>query len=411
MTRGAELRANWRLVVAGALGFGFGLSGLPFYTFGVFVEPLSHAFGWKIAAIQAGLTVSYLTTMLLLPTIGGLVDRLGPRRVALTSVGLFSLAFMLLAVQTGSLWQFYLTWFLIALSGTGTLAVTWSRVTNGAFKSARGLALGLALLGSGVMGVVGPPVAAALVAALGWRAAYAILGLSPLLIAFPVIHAFLRPVHTAGTATVAQAEGLTLAQALRTPQLWIIGVSFLFIAGGVAGLIPNLIKIQTSAGGSRATATFAASLVGVFVILGRVSCGALMDRVWAPVVAAIYLCLPAGACLLLTQPGLGPGGSALAAACIGLAAGAEMDLLPYLVSRYFGLGRFGAILGFASAFFYLGASAGGLSLGAVYDITGSYRPALMTCAVLFLISVGGLLALGPYPNLPRLAEEPAPVDL
>ena len=388
----SELRRNWRLLAACTVGFGMSLSGIPFYTLGVFVDPLHAAFGWSVGEVQLGLTISYLTTMAVLPGVGWLADRIGVRAVALGSLVLLGVAFMCLGLQGGQLWGFYLNWFFISLFGTGTLAITWSRALTHAFVAGRGLALGLSLLGTGVIGIVGPQITRELIDAVGWRWAYVCLGAAPIVIAVPTTWLFFRdetPDHHRAAAG--------LPARLADPRLWLIGGAFLVIAGGVAGVIPNLIKVFTSHGVSRADAVLATSWVGVFVVIGRVSCGALIDRFWAPAVAAIFVLAPAAACAVLAHGGVRPGTAALASALVGLAAGAEFDLLPFLISRYMPLERFTRSLAVASACFYLGAGLGGPALAWFYDRQGSYSVGLWTAAGLFAAAAATLLCLGPYP--------------
>jgi len=391
-----ELRENWRVLTACTVGFGMSLSGVPFYTLGVFVDPLRAAFGWSVGSIQMGLTVSYLTTMLVLPLIGWLADRHGARLVALVSLTGLSLAFMALGLQTGALWTYYVNWFVIALFGTGTLAITWTRAITHAFSAGRGLALGLSLLGTGVTGVFGPSAARALIDAVGWRWAYACLGVLPILIAGPTTLVLFKdesPRRGSGAKPLPAAFG--------DGRLWILAAAFMVIAGVVSGSISNLIKVLTSEGLGRADAVLAASVVGLFVVIGRVSCGALMDRFWGPGVAAVFVMMPAAACVLLGLGAATAGAAAASAALIGLTAGAEFDLLPFLISRYLPLERFTGSLAAASSCFYLGAAMGGPALAAFYDHVGTYRAGLLGAAALLTAAAGGLLFLGPYPGAER----------
>ncbi len=391
-----ELRQGWPLVMASGTGFGLGLSGLPFYTYGVFVGPLRDAFGWSMATAQGGLTMNYLATIVTIPITGWLADRFGARALVLPSLALFSLSFMLLGTLNGGHGQFFALWALVSATGTGTLALTWSRALSGAFDRDRGLALGLALLGSGVAGFVGPPLARWLIDAFGWRMAYVVLGALPLVVAWPMAFAFFReaPRSSGDAATL---TGSTLGSALRHPRLWLLGAAFFMIGAGVTGLVPNLIKILTNAGVTVHQAVLAASLVGLFVIVGRVLCGFMLDRWRAPVVAFVFLVLPALSCLLLGRGEVGLLAAAAAGGLMGLATGAEFDLLPYLVGRYFGLARFGAILGVLSSIFYLGAAMGAPVIGKIYDHVGSYGPGLAAIAGLFVTSAVLLLFLGAYP--------------
>jgi MFS family permease len=370
---------------------------------GVFVDPLHAAFGWSVSQVQIGLTISYLTTMAILPAVGALADRVGVRAVALGSLTGLGLAFMALSLQRGQLWAFWLNWFFISLFGTGTLAITWTRPLTHAFRAGRGLALGLSLLGTGVIGIFGPPAARALIDAVGWRWAYVCLGAAPILIAVPTTLLFFRdPAPT----TSHGSKGLPAS--LRDPRLWLLGVAFLLIAGGVSGTITNLIKAVTAEGVSRADAVAAASLVGLFVIVGRVSCGALIDRFWAPGVAAIFVMMPATACALLAGGPARPGVAAISAALIGLTAGAEFDLLPFLIGRYLPLRRYTGSLAVSSACFYLGAAAGGPLLAMVYDRLGSYRLGLWGASGLFAVAAVALVCLGPYPVFESVSASSRP---
>ena len=187
-----SLRRGAGVLVASAAGFGLGLSGLPFYTVGVFLAPLTQAFRWSGAEVQGGLTLLLLANVVTLPAAGALVDRLGPRTVALGSVLLFSLSFMSFGTLRGDLWGFYVHWIAMSVAGAGTLSVTWTRTIGAIFDRRRGLALGLAMMGTGITALVAPSLANALITRFGWRMAYALLGAAPLLIAGPLVWLFFK---------------------------------------------------------------------------------------------------------------------------------------------------------------------------------------------------------------------------
>jgi len=398
------------VLAAAGVGFGLGLSGLPFYTSGVFLDPLMLAFHWKAAEVQSGLLVMLWIAALLSPVAGWAVDRFGARIVASLSVLLFSLSFMSLGLTGPDIGRYRLMWGLVGVGGAGTLPLVWGTVVSLHFKAGRGLALGLVLAGSGVTGFLAPPAANALIEAFGWRAAYVSLGALPLVFALPMVWLLLpkgsAAHHETDPAMLKEAErGASVAQALASPQFWLIAIAFMLVAGTAAGCISNLIKILVSHSQPRGAAVGIASVVGLFVIGGRAASGALMDRLWAPGVAAAFLMGPAFGCgLLILQPGSLAAATA-AAMLIGLAAGAEFDLLAYLLAAYFGLRRYGAIYGVAAALFSLAGGAGPLLFATVFDAAGSYDPILKASAVAFLISGGGLLLLGKYPTFASAAPE------
>jgi MFS family permease len=367
------------------------LSGIPFYTLGVFVDPLRRAFGWQVASIQSCLTVSYLTTMMTLPAVGWLANRVGVRIVAICSLVFMSFAFMGMAFQDQNLWRFYVNWFLLALGGTGSLAITWTKPLASALQAARGMGLGLSLLGTGVIGMLGPPISRMLIDSFGWRMAYVCLGAAPLIIAVPVAFFFFHdptPLRSTVRAT----------RPFANPKLWVLGAIFVLLAAGVTGVVPNLIKILTSEGVHRNEAILVSSTIGLFVMAGRLLCGVLVDRFWAPGVAIGFIALSALGCSLLAMGATAHGAGFLAAALVGLTVGAEFDLMPFLVSRYLPQEHFTGSLAAISACFYLGAAISGPGLAIFFDLFGSYRAGLCISIAFFAFAAIALAVLGPYAN-------------
>jgi MFS family permease len=132
------------------------------------------------------------------------------------------------------------------------------------------------------------------------------------------------------------------------------------------------------------------------VILGRIIAGFLIDRIWAPLVAFAFLIVPAISCLILANPEIGLIYVAIAAALIGLAAGAEFDLIAFMTSRYFGMKDYAKIYGLQFVGFGIGAGFSPPLPGIVLARTGSYEPALYGVAGLFVLGATMLLLLGRY---------------
>jgi nitrate/nitrite transporter NarK len=86
----------------------------------------------------------------------------------------------------------------------------------------------------------------------------------------------------------------------------------------------------------------------------------------------------------------------VAALLVGLGQGSEFDILPYAISRYFGLRALGEIYGYAFAAITLGASLGPLVMGVSFDTTGSYSLALVSFAGATFAAAGLMTCLGPY---------------
>ncbi len=379
---------------------------MPFYTIGMFAPILAHEFHWTFAQIFAGITCTTIAVIVSSPAVGAAADRFGVRPVALTSVALFGISFMALALSNGSLVLYYSTWLIAAFVGAGTLPITWTQAVSNGFQRGRGLALGLSLIGTGLFGYAIKPIGTWLIAVLGWRGAYVAIGAMPLLLALPVGLLYFRdpgraPVGAGGRRPSAAARsalvpGLTMRETCREWRFWLLGLCFVSLAFAVGGLIPNLENMLRIAGFQRTDIVTLTSLIGLTVIVGRILGGWLIDHIWAPAVAAVLLGLPALACLRLASPHLDYHGAMLAIAAIGCAAGAEYDLLAFMVSRYFGMKHYGTIYGALYAFFALGAGVGPVFFGANFDRTHAYTLSLHLAAGLFLAPSALMLLLGRY---------------
>jgi MFS family permease len=196
-----------------------------------------------------------------------------------------------------------------------------------------------------------------------------------------------------------------------------LAVVFICIPIVANGTIVHLVPLLTDRGipASRAVVVF--SGIGVSLIVGRLLCGFLLDRFFGPHVAVTFVVLPMlGVVTLLASSD--PALTTLGALLVGLGMGAEVDLIGYLQSRYFGLRAFGQIYGYLFAVFTVGTGLGPFVMGATYDAFGSYRPALMAffavlaCAAWLLLR---LPRLYPYPVMvhvgDRVKEDPSPTSL
>jgi predicted MFS family arabinose efflux permease len=149
------------------------------------------------------------------------------------------------------------------------------------------------------------------------------------------------------------------------------------------------------------------------VIFGRIAGGLLIDRFWAPAVAAVLLGAPAAACLMLAGAHLDHRSAVLSICLIGLAAGAEYDLLAFMVARYFGMKSYGSIYGALYACFALGAGLGPVFFGADFDRSHGYSLSLHLACGLFIAPAVLLLLMGRYrtfdqegaPASPRISEQ------
>ncbi len=397
----AELRAGWRVLVACAVGVGLSAISLPFYAIGPLAKPIEAATGWARTDIFVAIVFSSGIGALTAPVTGWMVDRFGARAVALPSILGVSLG-LLVASQATSLAIFYAGFALTAILGAGTNPVLWSRVIAGHFDKARGTALGLALVGTALTSITLPYLVSALVPAVGWRGAMVGLALLPLLLSLPIGLAWLPSTRSDPKDGPGQPRpGLTVGEALRGYRFWVLGASILAVYLAISGLLANLVPTLSDRGVNPLRAASLAAAVGVAMVPGRILIGLLVDRFWAPAVGLVVIGLPILSCLILARS---DSFALLLLACVllGLAAGAELDLLAFLTARYFGLAHYAKIY----ALLYTALAAGSafaptLFARAVAD--GGVDTALATAALLF--GTGALLMplLGRYP----LLEAPA----
>ena len=165
----------------------------------------------------------------------------------------------------------------------------------------------------------------------------------------------------------------------------------------IVSMITNIVPMLVGKGMTQAEATVVFSSFGISLIVGRLASGILLDRIWGPLVAFFALMLPAIGCLIFLYM---PANTALmitATALIGLAAGAEYDIVVYLISRYFGLRAYPKTFGTMSGAISLGSGMSPLIYGPILDATGNYDALLMICSVSTTIGALMFLTLGAYP--------------
>jgi MFS family permease len=397
---------GWRVVLVSALGLFWGIP-IAVYSFSVFFKPLMQEFHAGRAAVSLGFTVQLLVGALSAAPAGWLIDRFGPRRVIMTGTAIFGLILIANRLFSGSLTRLYFFYVLLGLSIHGVGPIPYGTVVSHWFDRIRGLALGLTMLGIGLGAVVMPTVAQTLIARFGWNTAYSILGASVLLICWPTVACFLKEkpedlglVCDGATVTTylphnkGVRHGFTAREAWRSRDFWIMVCAFILVSASVQGCVVHMAAMLSDKGLSPHSAVLGSSLIGAAVLIGRTGTGYLLDRFLASRLAAIFFGGSAMgvAVLWLANSQLMLGGAFL----VGLGLGAEVDIIAYITSRYFGLLDFGKVYSSALAAFALAGALGPLVMGAGFDRTGSYRDPLILFFVAAAIAAALMTRLGPY---------------
>jgi cyanate permease len=238
------------------------------------------------------------------------------------------------------------------------------------------------------------------------------LGGTVFLLAFPAVALFLRDPAPGAQAGKVPLPGMEASEVVRSRNFWIMALVFMCIPIVANGIIFHLVALMTDRGiaAERAVAIFAA--IGPSLIAGRLVCGYLLDRFFGPYVAVAFIALPAlGVLVLLSSAD--PRITALGAVLVGIGLGAEVDLIGYLQSRYFGLRAFGQVYGYLFTIFTVGAAIGPFVMGFTFDLFGSYRPTLMAFFVVLAGAAVAMLRLSrpyPYPAGPGESAQAVPAS-
>ena len=399
----SRLDRAWQAVPASAVGLVFSVGALLLYSFGVFVRPLSTAFGWSRTELSGAVALSQYSLAFSAPVWGWLIDRYGPRAIMLPSTITIALLFGSLSLLTPHLWHLYLVFIAIPLFAGGASPLGYSAVLVRQFDRRLGLALGLALMGVGIGAAVLPPLAQALVESFGWRGAYAVLGGLALVLALPA--AFVATRAAPGPARMRREAGPgEVAQAVRSHAVILMCAPFVLIGVERLGVLAHLGPLLVDRGFTPAGAARMAGLTGLATVMGRGGLGGLLDRFHAPHLLAGIALLAAAAFLLLAYSS-GSASSTVVAVLLGLVVGAEVDFISFLIRRYFDPALFGRLYGIAFGLYLLGVGTGPLAMGASFDHFGSYRPGLVGFAAVALAVAGLAVAMPRYQ--PAAADIPA----
>ncbi|MFM0019463.1 MFS transporter [Paraburkholderia azotifigens] len=395
-TRGPSKRQLATIVAGAAIGMALGYAPVFNATAGVFAPVVLHEFHWtreqaavSYAASMAGLAAAS-------PFIGMLMDRFGVRRTILVSAILFSLSVACMSLQSGAIAAWVALSLAIGVSGAATSVLGYLAILPQWFDRRLGLATGCAMVGLGVGTAAAPTVTQHLIGAVSWRHAYQIIAcvsLAGSLLAYVLIRE--RKVVPRSSRSDRSGDIAVAERQFSVVKLGTIVAVALLASSATLSLNPHLPVLLADRGLSPGAAANCASLIGVGILVGRLLSGVLIDHLHAPYVGAGFLLAGAtGYLLLMNAASLQS--ALLACACIGLAIGAEGDLLSYLVRAYLGLNRFGLHYGIAFAGYGFGAVVGPLLAGRHFDLHRNYELPLRLAPVVLVVASALLISLGKY---------------
>jgi len=309
---------------------------------GLFMEPLTKAFGWSRSVLSAGVSVATITTAVLSPFVGVLIDRYGSRRLVLPGTILTIAAISAFALLNGSVVQWMVLWLLFGVASVSIKSTAWTASVLGVFQRSRGLALGLTLAGTAVAQTAVPPLGNYLITAFGWRAAFVLIAVGWGAITFVLAWRWFYDAHDQrpDPATLTDAEkepapaltGLSRQEAMRDSALWRVGISNFVVMALTMGLGVHLFPILTEAGVPRTQAAWMMSLMGLAGIAGKLVTGHLLDRFRPNWIGGVTLGACALAFLLLMYGIHSPALILVALVINGYAAGTKTQITGFLTA-------------------------------------------------------------------------------
>jgi MFS family permease len=374
----------------------------------VLIHPLEAEFGWSRAAIAFVVSVNLLLFGIASPVSGWLLDRFGPRKVMLGSLGLLIIG-VSGTIAMNQYWQFFLVWGVIVGIAAGCIgSVLTATVGNRWFAAKRGLALGILSSASSTGQLIFLPLFMAMIAYAGWRTGSMIL-IVVALILMPLLFLWMRDdpadiglePYGAGQPGIANAGGLaslrgarsanasiTLWEVFHTPTFWLLAGSF-FICGGTAnGLIgTHLIPHEIDIGIPQVTAASVVGIMGGLNFVGTVLSGWMTDKVqpkkWLAMIYALR-----GLSLLLLPFARDYRGLFLFAVIYGLDWFATVPPTMAITADTFGKENIGKVYGWIFMSHQIGAAAMASTAGALRTWIGDYQYAFLSGGVVAILAAG-----------------------
>lgn len=373
---------------------------------GALVEPLQAAFGWGRGQITLPYLFVGLSGLIINPIAGLWIARYGARPVALIGLCLVAIAAAAQGLAGPAMWTWFAAWALYALVLPFANVVVWSTPVVRAFDRYRGMALGLMASTTGIAHAIGPTLVIFCLTFWDWRSAFFAFALLIAVIALPIAHLFFRErPRPSGRANIEQSfaaesvveeYGSTFASGLKDRRFWQLAAAMMIAGFSIAALSIHLQPMFIDAGASRTKAAAMMSATGVAMIGGRLVFGMMLDRLSGPVVGVTAQMLPlAAVAIMLNYDGSTVAG-VVAAVAVGIAMGAEFDILAYFTSRYFGMRNYAPISGILLGSYAVGYTGSPAIAGKTFDVFNSYDNYLYMIFVLSLIGCILISTLGRY---------------
>ena len=384
----------------------------------VLIHPLEAEFGWSRALIASAVSMNLLLFGVAAPISGWLIDKYGPRKVMIGSLGLLIFG-VSGTIAMDQFWQFFLVWgIVVGLGAGGVGSVLTATVGNRWFVARRGLALGILGSASSTGQIIFLPLFMAAITYAGWRMGSMALILVAIILV-PVIYFFMRddpsevglePYGAADPAAassggVASLRGMrsrnatiTAREVVTHPTFWLLASSF-FVCGGTAnGLIgTHLIPHEIDLGIPQIAAASLLGVMGALNMVGTIFSGWMIDRVqpqrWLALVYALR-----GLSLLMLPFVQSMWGFFLFAVIYGLDWFATVPPSMAITADTFGKENVGKVYGWIFMSHQIGAAIMASAAGALRTWVGDYHSAFFSGGVIALVAAGLALQIRTKPK-------------
>ncbi|WP_378956197.1 MFS transporter [Pelosinus sp. sgz500959] len=370
---------------------------------GLFVKPVTTDMGFTRSAFGICSTIISGVTVFLSPYLGKWLAQKNTRLIhSLCVIGLAA-SFASFALAQ-NITHFYISAFFMGAFSCGAVALPISIVITNWFVKKRGLAISIALAGSGFGGAIISPIMANIILNYGWRTSYLVFAGAMLFIALPMVFVMKKCPEDMGLKAYGADQVTTLAQKTTVAKIglnitleelkrhnffWIylFGMFCLCFVG--FGSLSQLAAFLADVHGT----AFAAGILSFFLItvtLGKISLGWVYDK-FDTKIGTSYICIVFAlsiACMLFpeSKPLM-----YVMAFLYGLGICTGTVCPPVITAAMFGPKHYGEIYGYVNRCVYLGASLSVPAIAVIYDKTGSYQMAWLLCIALIILSLMALL--------------------
>lgn len=399
-------------------------AGMTIYLYSILAGEVEREFSSGRAAVMLGLTGSSITTGLLAPKMGAWLDRYSIRTVVACSALALGSGFIAMSF-TPNVWGFVASYALLVAAGTVALSMLFAPLLLSRwFLRQRGLAIGIAALGTQLGGFLFPPLMTLLIDSFDWRIAVRAMGVFVVLV-IPLLSWRTivdrpdvlglgpdgdRPLHDPIRLTAAGARHPgQFMWILRDRSFWVAGSGIAVMVAMFTTVLANLAFFATDIGASREQAAWLISLYALVGMVFSPLIGRCCDRLDIRIVFAALLLTNISA-LALFRDASSYGALLTATALVAVSGGGFMPFWGALIGRLYALQEYGKVMGVMTLFAVGASSLSPLLGGFLFDLTGNYKQLLLlfmllTAAALLFVP---LLRSGPVLAKVSAAEVQAP---